>query len=390
MTFGEVFAAFANANQGARRTREEAYIFWKSVPTEEPVCSGLKALVREDLKREWYNSRDSVFRMNTKEQWHANIDHLNMVLEDSAGRISLKNLHCIYNKPTSLYWMQSAQRTSNTGQRDRYPAILFPATYETWNDCYENRPNIEHTHFLANSVRITETGPSTLQSVINAHLSICNQAANYLHQVKSKALKLHSGAFSFGPRAAFSSRQREAFVDEYQHYHLFPLVRAIVIIVDRVEDGLYDLPRDSDGMISLAGAARCQTVLIARTGLEHGLSAPVSLESLRPKSLPVKRIDHMGDIDLVGVPLNVAVQFIVDLEKRENLADPDRKDLEFHSNSEKQAEAWADQTLAKAEAQGYDKVYETSTSVRRVKASLVGEYDGSHDSHSLGMQWKYP
>lgn len=98
------------------------------------------------------------------------------------------------------------------------------------------------------------------------------------------------------------------------------------MIIDRSERPDKDLT-EPDGFISLRKVARRQTVLIARTGAEEGLSAPISLEGLKSESLPFERCDVIDqDVDAVGVSLAVAVQFIVTLEMREGIAKPKSKE----------------------------------------------------------------
>ena len=91
------------------------------------------------------------------------------------------------------------------------------------------------------------------------------------------------------------------------------------MILDRLES----TKRDSDGLISLSNFAHRQTVLFVRTRVEEGLSALISFSSLRPKSLPIERPDATNEgMDVIRVSLATAVRFIVDLEKREDSANP--------------------------------------------------------------------
>lgn len=84
---------------------------------------------------------------------------------------------------------------------------------------------------------------------------------------------------------------------------------------------------ESDGIVSLRKLAQRQTVLITRIGSKRGLSAPISLESLKSQSLPLDRSDGIShDVDAVRVFLIEAVQSIVDLERREKIAIPILKD----------------------------------------------------------------
>ena len=405
------------------------------VGSGESISHDLKALITKELREYWNWTQVFAFRSETESRWNWALPHLQMTLKDPAGSISNGNLHCMCNKPTSVYWMHSAQRTNSNGARNQYTSMLFAAIYETWNECYDFKPNIEHMHFFANPVRVTASGPSTLRGVIDAHIAICNQAADYLHRVKNGTVKPNSKVFgSYG----------EAFVREYQSYFLLPLLRAIVVIIDREEDDIYGNCKEPDstyapgvsrsrsfakpsisGKISLSKVAKYQTVLLARTGVEEGLSKAISLEGLRsgPHSLPVKRLDYnCGEgLDLVRVPLAVPVRFITNLEKRETLANLGLKDKDFsgaspkftseksafahlgpqppsselpdlRSHNEKRADAWIDQTFAKADAVGYCNVFETCYSMKRIKDRLNREPPAQdwEEQEPFSRKWKYP
>lgn len=102
-----------------------------------------------------------------------------------------------------------------------------------------------------------------------------------------------------------------------------PLYQALVTMVDRIELSCY-LSESSrpDGRFRPRDVAHFQSLIIARTGAEEHLSAPISFESLQNKALPLDRSDLDGEpyVDVIRVPLPDAVRFVVDLEKREDAA----------------------------------------------------------------------
>ena len=61
-----------------------------------------------------------------------------------------------------------------------------------------------------------------------------------------------------------------------------------------------------------------------RTGLEAGLSAPISLNSLEAKSLSLDRpeLELEPAFDIVRVSPATAIEFVLDLEEREAAAFP--------------------------------------------------------------------
>ncbi|KAF2187981.1 hypothetical protein K469DRAFT_704263 [Zopfia rhizophila CBS 207.26] len=378
-------------NQGAaeriRRSDREIDKYWGSVVVEEPVADDLKVLVRADLKRAWYIQRDMEFRERMTIRW-ASTDYFRILLEDTIGKVEPRKFKYLYNKPTAFYWLQSAQRADASGQRTLTPKIIFAAIYEEWHRCYNAKPNIGYEHFFANPVRITSTGPSTIQGVINAHRYLCAQASS---------LENRGG----GP----VDNLIEQLPSSSQHYSLFPLYHAIIVIIDRLDRHNEDCKPESDGFISLRRLAQGQTVLIARTGTEEGLSAPISLEGLKSQSLPLERSDIITqEVDVVRVSLAAAVQFIVSLEVREDLAIPKTKDKlpldtslcpfpppkGFEENNQvcHSPEAWADALMVAAEKYGYDNIPDTWASVRRVQAGLIREGFCELKLLPLAYRWK--
>jgi hypothetical protein len=377
-------------NQGAAervcRSDREIDEYWSSVVVEEPVSDDLKVLVRADLKKAWHFRREMEFRENTKTRW-ATTDYFRITLEDSVGKVEPRKSKYLCNKPTAFYWLQSAQQADASGQRTQTPKIIFAAIYEEWLRSHDTEPNIEYGHFFANPVRITSTGPSTVRGVIDAHRSLCTQASSLINQAKGRADNIIE-------QRPLSS----------QHYSLLPLYHAIIVIIDRLDRLDKDCEPESDGFISLRKLAQRQTVLIARTGAEEGLSVPISFESLKSQSLPLKRSDVIAqDIDVVRVSLATAVQFIVSLEVREKLAIPETKDESpldtslcpypppkgFEENDQVcySPEAWADALMVAAERHGYNNIPETWESVRRVQAGLIGEGFCEFKPLPFGNRW---
>jgi hypothetical protein len=371
----------------AGRSDREIYEYWKSTVTKEPISEDLKALLRADLKKKWHFERNANLRQNMRIEW-ATVDDYKILLEGSTGQLRSKQLEYLCNKPTAFYWLQSAQPTVASGQRAQTPGIVFAAICGEWFRSRNIERSIEFGHFFANPVRITSTGPPTVRGVIDAHLSLCKQASGFKNQLGDQV-----------------DSMTQNHTSRLQHYSLLPLYHAIVVMIDHLDRLDKRIARESDGFICLRKSALRQTVLIARTGVEEGLSAPISLESLRSQSVPLKRSDViMQDIDVVRVSLAVAVQFIADLEVREELAFPKSRNALFEDywldpddaqGSERNdqvcrnSEAWADACIIAAEKYGCDNIFETWQSIRRVQASLVGEDFYELEHVPFGNSWKY-
>ncbi|KAL8939098.1 MAG: hypothetical protein Q9211_002891, partial [Gyalolechia sp. 1 TL-2023] len=352
---------------------------WGAIPTEEPLSSELKAKIRADLIEAWHFKRETEFRDTLKIPWILPADHYRVVLEDNVGKIIPRNLRYLCNQPTACHWLQSAQLMLSNGERADTDPVTFGAMYEEWRGCYPgNRPDIEYGHFVANPVRITSTGPTTVSGVLEAHQSLCAQASALLPEAQAVAREHPNGGFGSGYYARF------------EHYSLTPLYPAIVLIIDRVNRSDKELSTGSDGYIRLGKLAQLQTVLLLRTGHEENLSAPISFESLKDRSLPLDRSDTIGqEDDMIRVTLATAVQFITALENREACAKPDTnhdksidsticppapKGFEGNDQVRYDPETWADANLVAAEKYRSDNNPGTWESVRRVLAR--GKEDG--------------
>lgn len=74
--------------------------------------------------------------------------------------------------------------------------------------------------------------------------------------------------------------------------------------------------------ISLDEQIQRQIVLMVLTGDENGLSAPIKFDVIRSQSLPLARADVTEKTEIIRVSLRTAVQFVADLERREEEAIP--------------------------------------------------------------------
>ncbi len=171
-----------------------------------------------------------------------------------------------------------------------------------------------------------------------------------------------------------------------QHYTLLSMCRAIIIVID-----LFNLDTVSDpDFVILHEQSQRQTVLMIRTGEESHLSAPISFESIKADCLALARTDVAGNnIDSVRVSLAIAVEFIANLQRREEAAFPNSRDRSAIDRGlcpagEKQgvpdqcpsADSWANEVMQKAEEKEYDNVFLAWDAIRRVKASKRRESVG--------------
>lgn len=125
--------------------------------------------------------------------------------------------------------------------------------------------------------------------------------------------------------------------------------------------------------------AEGQTVLLVRTGEERELSSPISFDDIRASSLPLDRDDAQG-LDVIRVPLPVAVSFITSLEKREDLASPRERPVDEwlcpnaeYGDDSLHVDTWVARIMEEADKKGIDKVWRTWEAVRKVETRRRGE-----------------
>ncbi|KAL8935778.1 MAG: hypothetical protein Q9216_005264 [Gyalolechia sp. 2 TL-2023] len=167
-------------------------------------------------------------------------------------------------------------------------------------------------------------------------------------------------------------------MERHAGVHFYP---TIVPIKDRMNRLARDSSTPSDGYTRLGEVPQLQTISMVRTGRGENLSASMSLESLRDRSLSCDKADTIdqGD-DIIGVTLATAVKSMTSLEKREASAKPDKKRIapadptpcpsapkDFEENVQVcyNHETWVDATIAAAEEHmDFDINHRTGESVR--------------------------
>ena len=168
-----------------RRSDREAHSYWRDVFTSEPISEELRELIREDLRKKWHCSRLENFRWRVKMNWGTVDDQL-VLLNDEEGAVSPEQLLLFCNKITAFYWLQNAQSNGASGERRLMPRIVFATIYREWSRYYDFQPNIEFRQYIANPIRITSNGPSTIRGVLEAHHSLCMQACDLMAKARQE------------------------------------------------------------------------------------------------------------------------------------------------------------------------------------------------------------
>ncbi|KAL9631716.1 MAG: hypothetical protein Q9204_004107 [Flavoplaca sp. TL-2023a] len=159
--------------------------------------------------------------------------------------------------------------------------------------------------------------------------------------------------------------------------------RAIIVIYDEfITPDFVEEPRFR---IFLDKEARRQQVLLVLTGDDHELSAPISFDSIRSESLPIAQETSRTvgkPYDMIRVPLIVAIQFILDLQQRENAAAGSANpasEIDWANTYDREAAEYADSVLQSfahdtdAEQKGKFTMAEMRLAVERIEERERGE-----------------
>ena len=126
--------------------------------------------------------------------------------------------------------------------------------------------------------------------------------------------------------------------------------------------------------ISLDKQAQRQNVLLVRTKDENGLSAPITFDAIRSQSLPLARSDINSEYNdhVIRVPLRTAIHFILDLQRRDEMADPG-----LHPRRRDKfvlADVYVAEMMREADEKGIDKVHQVKSTLRTVEEGKPYEY----------------
>ena len=140
---------------------------------------------------------------------------------------------------------------------------------------------------------------------MNTHAHLCDGAASQLEMVKSD----DTGGYAI-------ERSR------WQNFHLLPLCRAIIVLFDELVPPLTKINNEMNREILLNDELRRQSAVLVLTGYDQGLSSAIDFDTIRAESLPLARRDVSATdgANMIRVPLKTAVQFIAELQQREERA----------------------------------------------------------------------
>jgi hypothetical protein len=323
---------------------------------EEKLAPDVIAEVREALKRDWFIMERNEHRRQLENNWSPP-DSLRLGSEmirldrsphergNSLPVVAKWRVPSFCNKATVFYWMQSA--TVNTGDADGL--AILGGIWNAWADTLGRQPQFQLDDFFAVPVSVTKKNATAVPEILRAHQYICSQVRGTLEKKGASAER--------DPR----------------YFGLHPLCEALIAVFDEYKFVGPSYIKQADGFRHYDNVAQHQSILLVRTGKEDRLSAPIRFDSLKDKALPLARNEDMGIIDIIRIPLQVGVRFVANLLLREEAAFPESvlggphisKELDHpFIKCEREAFAWGERQLARAQEQGKISLSSTAADVK--------------------------
>jgi hypothetical protein len=322
------------------------------------------AELREDLRRDWFITENDEYRLELEHIWsppnplHPNHKMLELdSIENPQKRghkipyIDTWKEYLFYNKATVFYWTQSA-----TNMVGRNGPVILGGIWNAWSDALGREPQIQLDEFFAVPVSVKEEYAKTVPGILRAHEHICAQVRKTVEE---------------NNRANALIKLCKPWPDP-RYFKLHSICEALIVVFDEYKSVAAE--KHADGFRHYDDVAQNQSIILARTGHENGLSAPISFESLKDKALPLARSEDMGTIDVIRIPLQVGVHFVANLLLREEAAFPESVVAAPHISREadhpfmkweREAQDYGEERLAHAQAQGKIEPFTTVAAVKK-------------------------
>ena len=322
------------------------------------------AEVREDFRRDWFITENDEYRLELEHIWsppnplypnHKMLELDSIQNPQKQGRkipyIDTWKDYLFYNKATVFYCTQSA---TNTVGRDR--PVILGGIWNAWFDALGREPYIQLDEFFAVPVSVKEEYAKTVPGILRAHEHICAQVRKTVEE---------------NNRANTLIKLCKPWPD-LRYFKLHSICEALIVVFDEYKSVAAE--KHGDGFRHYDDVAQNQSIILARTGHENGLSAPISFESLKDKALPLARSEDIGTIDVIRIPLQVGVHFVANLLLREEGAFPESVMAGLHISREpdhpfmkweRAAQDYGEERLAHAQAQGRIEPFTTVAALKK-------------------------
>ena len=258
------------------------------MPIPRPVRTNEEILRRVRYFEEWeHRRRREYFAVNRP--LTLSLNH-----SEAIPQVQLEQIQDCCNKLTAIYYMTSGK--------------LFDVIYSIYEQWFRNHNiDINFGKFVAKLIRleIPSEQKVTGEDVIGFHKAWCE------HVEISLSLCSPENSQTGTELEIFTYRHHHGSLginqEQYMHYKLQPIFCALIIIID-----------------SHASEKSTETVVhLVRTNMTSELSAPITLESIRPQ-FEQNLFFGYENKNVISTTLSAAIDFVMALESREHAAFPEK------------------------------------------------------------------
>ena len=260
------------------------------MPIPRPVRTNEEILRRVRYFEEWDHRR--------RREYFAVDRPLTLSLNHSLPipQVQLEQIQDCCNKLTAIYYMTSGKLFD-----------VMHSIYEQW--FRGHNIDINFGKFVAKLIRLeipSDEQKVTGEDVIGFHKAWCEHVENSLPLCSPEngqtGTELEIFTYRHHHHGTLGINQ-----EQYMHYKLQSIFRALIIVID-----------------SHASEKSTETVVhLVRTNMTSELSAPITLESIRPQFEQNLFFGHENK-NVVSTTLSAAIDFIMVLESREHAAFPEK------------------------------------------------------------------
>jgi hypothetical protein len=221
--------------------------------------------------------------------------------------MKIREIESCCNKSAPIYILPHASLSRWDWQLLRI--VLHNYLYRTWFQPY--RSEIDCGQFLAQPIIVSSTPPPpSLEGPADAARFVSSMSGAICAHVEATQQKIGDRGHDVTPlnelrvlAAELGSSADSEWIHGQKFLLLQPLFRAVAVVI-----------RSNDYSIAVPAISQIP-VLLVLTGVDQGLSAPITFESIMDKSRAHHRLEH--SIQAVETSLATAVGFLMYLEKRE-------------------------------------------------------------------------
>lgn len=264
------------------------------------------------------------------------------------SEMDLKQANDCCNRAAPFYILQNTEKYSRV---ESLMANLHNYLYQRWFRPYHSE--IEYGQFLAKAFLIEETSlprETCSQSIVDLTRALNASICKKVDQAQN-SLKACTDAEEDDDRGGLDwTRNLTQVIRDQDFFILQPLFRAVAVAIraEHFDSQVADIPIE------------CLSVLVIRTGVEDGLSAPIIFDLITEDLRKDILLGSDGKISAVETTLKSAVDFLLGLEQREVMAFGLRPDpIESTRNLESGfLGQWGKGLLCKAKDLGWNEDWE--------------------------------